>query len=280
MSTNLILLLLIGLIIAYQYFKPITKIDVDLPPTQNDIQTLQYINKEQFKEEKKQFNDDFPYPQISNAYHRLSKGDLTSSMHLQDLILPNNSQTFTHNRTTDTPENMSTKRLYVPDYYRKDTLSGNDIGSEELRAFITDEEESETSWSDINVSKHPKFYSSDSPMNELTNIGSFFDKNNNYHDKTSNNTNVLPSDNCFIDKSGEIYCENAINTLISPQLITDVRNCQTLNQIGSYSKLNYNDSSTDRLMNGGNFFNNVNSYLDTENNYSKPIEPQLGDCSL
>jgi hypothetical protein len=274
------LLLLIGLIVAYQYFKPISKIDPSIPPTQNDIQTLQYVNKEQFKEEKNKYNDDFPYPQISNAYHRLSKGELTSSMHLQDLILPNNSGPLTHRRTTDTPENMNTQRIYVPDYYRKDTLSANDIGSEEMRSFLTDSEESESSWSDTNVSKHPKFYTSDGPMNELTNIGSFFDKNNNYHDKSSNNTNVLPSDNCFIDKSGDIFCESATNTLIPPQLITDVKNCQTLNQIGSYSKINYTDSGKDRLMNGGSFFNSILPSVKDQDNYSKPIEPQLGDCSL
>ena len=77
MQIHFALLLLIGIIIAYQYFKPISTIDPSIPPTQNEIQTLQYINKEQFKEEKNKFNDDFPYPQISNAYHRLSKGDLT-----------------------------------------------------------------------------------------------------------------------------------------------------------------------------------------------------------
>ena len=280
MNNNLILLLLIGLIVAYQYMKPLAKIDVNSAPNQNEIQTLQYVNKEQFKEEKNKFNDDFPYPQISNTYHRLSKGDLTSSMHLQDLILPDNSQTFTHKRTTDTPDNMNTQRIYVPDYYRKDTLSGNDIGAEEMRPFVTDSEESESSWTDKNVSGHPKFYTSDGPMNELTNIGAFFDKNNNYHDTSSNNTNVLPSDNCFLDKSGDIFCESATNTLIPPQLISDVKNCQTLNQIGSYSKINYTDSGKDRLINGGLFFDSISPSMKDQPNYSKPIEPQLGDCSI
>ena len=53
---NKILLLLIGLLILYQYFKPKTQIDINSPPTQSDIQTLQYIDKEQFKEEKKNVN--------------------------------------------------------------------------------------------------------------------------------------------------------------------------------------------------------------------------------
>ena len=110
---NRIVLLLIGLLILYQYFKPKAQINIDVPPTQFDIQTLQYIDKEQFKQEKTQFNNDFPYPQISNAYQRLSKGDLTSSMHLQDLILPNNTQSFTHQR--DTPETMGKERIYYPD---------------------------------------------------------------------------------------------------------------------------------------------------------------------
>ena len=275
---NRIILLLIALLILYQYFKPKTQINVNAPPTQIDIQTLQYVDKEQFQEEKTQFNNDFPYPQISNAYQRLSKGDLTSSMHLQDLILPNNAQSFTHQR--DTPETMGKDRVYYPDYYRKDQLSGNDIGSEEMRPFLNDENESESSWTDTSVSQHPKFYSSDLPMNDFTNIGSFFDKNNQYHDKSSSNTNVLPSDNCFIDKKGEVFCENATNTLVSPQLISDLKNCQTLNQIGSYQKTSYNDSGKDRLMNGGQFFNNISPSHQQNETYSQPIQPQLGDCAI
>ena len=34
------------------------------------------------------------------------------------------------------------QRMYLPDYYRKDRLSGNTIGSEELRPFLTDEKKS------------------------------------------------------------------------------------------------------------------------------------------
>ena len=69
--------------------------------------------------------------------------------------------------------------MYLPDYYRKDRLSGNTIGSEELRPFLTDEKTSESSWTDKNVSEHPKFYNSDVTDN-LTDIGTFFDKNNKY----------------------------------------------------------------------------------------------------
>jgi len=273
-----ILLLLVVLIIAYQYFKPITQIDINLPPTQKEIQTMNYIDKDNFRNEKIKYNDDFPYPQISNAYKRLSSGDLSSSMNVQDLFLPNNPSSFTHKR--DTPENINTQRVYLPDYYRKDTLSGNEIGTEEFRPFLTDNEKSESSWTDTNVSRHPSFYSSDGPTNELTNVGSFFDKNNQYHDKTSTNTDVLPSDQCFINKKGEVYCDESPNTLVSPQLISDNKTCQTLNQIGSYREMNYLDSGKDRLINGGRFFNTIFPSSDVNETFSQPIQPQLGDCSI
>ena len=273
-----ILLLLVALIIAYQYFKPISQINTHTPPNQYDIQTLNYTDKNKFRNEKINYNNDFPYPQISNAYQRLSSGDLSSSMNLQDLFLPNNSSSFTHKR--DTPENISTERVYIPDYYRKDNLSGNDIGTEEFRPFLTDNEESESSWSDTNVSRHPSFYSSDGPMNELTDIGSFFDKNNQYHDKTSTDTNVLASDQCFVNKKGELYCDESPNTLVAPQLISDNNSCQTLNQIGSYREMTYRDSGKDRLINGGEFFNTIYPSSDTNETFSLPIQPQLGDCSI
>jgi len=53
-----------------------------------------------------------------------------------------------------------------------------------MRPFVNDDSESESAWTDKNVSEHPKFYTSD-VQSDLTNIGSFFDKNNQYHDKTS-----------------------------------------------------------------------------------------------
>ena len=47
--------------------------------------------------------------------------------------------------------------MYLPDFYRKDRLSGNTIGTEELRQFELNNDKSEQSWTDKNVSEHPKF---------------------------------------------------------------------------------------------------------------------------
>jgi len=275
---NKLFFLFVLLLIVYFYFRSNTKINVNTPPNQNEIQTLQYIDKEQFKEEKIKYNDDFPYPQISNAYQKLSNSDLPSLFNQPDSSLPANDSSFIMKR--DTPETMETKRLYIPDYYRKDNLPANDIGSEEFRSFVTDSEESESSWTDDNVSKHPRFYSSDGPMNKLTDIGSFFDKNNQYHDKTSNNTNVLTSDNCFINKEGDIYCDEKHNELVAPQLIYDNKSNDILNQIGSYREMKNIDSNTNRLINGGEFYDSIYPSLQSNETFSKPIQPQFGDCSI
>ena len=70
-----------------------------------------------------------------------------------DEILPNSEDVINIIRNKDTPDNMTKKRVYLPDYYRKDRLSSNDIGSEELRPFNMNNDESESSWTDDNVSE-------------------------------------------------------------------------------------------------------------------------------
>ena len=60
-------------------------------------------------------------------------------------------------------------------------MSGNDIGTEEMRPFLMDSDVSESSWTDENISEHPRFYNSDISGSGLTDIGSFFDKNNQFY---------------------------------------------------------------------------------------------------
>ena len=195
---------------------------------------------------------------------------------------------------------MNTKRVYVPDYYRKDRLSGDDINSKELRSFEDNDSESDSAWTDKNVSKYPKFYNSEI-TNELTNVGLFFDKNNQYNDKTSHNTDVLTSDNCFIDKFGKHFCEdNTRLQNIPPSLITDINKCEILNNIGSYKDKiyqsndisqfhveNINDRSygvwtyeNDKVINGGNYYNEITGSLNKNETQSIPLQPLLGECSL
>ena len=144
-------------------------------------------------------------------------------------------------------------------------------------AKIHDKDKSEDSWTDTNVSEHPKFYNADL-KDELTNIGAFFDKNNQYNDTTSSNTESLPSDSCYTDKSGNYYCQDKTRLqLIPPKLITDPDNCYALNDIDNYKE---NNNDTERVMNGGLFYNDVNASSKHNENWSDPIKNQIGSCSV
>ena len=125
---------LIGLLVIvflYYYLKP----GPDYEPTQQEIQDLTYVDKTKYEKE-------FPYPQISRSFQKLSKGKLPSPMVAKD-ILPSGSKDLKITRQLDTPDTIGTKRMYLPDYYRKDRLGSNPCGTEELRPFSTDDEESE-----------------------------------------------------------------------------------------------------------------------------------------
>lgn len=261
------------------------------PPSQNEIQTLDYVrNLDSLDSEYK----DFPYPQMSNGFKKLTNGVIRPLNNIKD-ILPNNSSELSVIRNKDDPN--STKNYYLPDFFRKDRLCANDIGSEELRPFMVDDK-AENSWTDGNVSNHPKFYTNDI-KSELTNIGAFFDKNNIYHDKTSHNTDVLVSDTCYKDKMGNLICDdNSRLQNIPPSLITDPQKCQIFNIIGNYKdkiksagtefNIEKNNGSSlgvwtyddDRTINGTKFYNNVYPSKKYNNPYSQELlESRCTECS-
>ena len=267
----------------------------DNEPSQNDIQSLNYIknkNKEVIQ------TKNLPYPQISHGFRKLTNGIVKPLDNLKDL-LPGGTGELNIIRNKE--DQNRRKRYYLPDYYRKDRLCGNDIGSEELRNFITDNDISEQSWTDLNVSDHPKFYTSEI-KNELTNIGSFFDKNNQYHDKSSSNTDVLVSDSCYTDKMGNLRCDdNSRLQLIPPSLIEDKQKCHILNNIGTYKDKQesldnqaiyglekdnghtqgYWMYSDDRTIHGANYFGNVYPSKKINETYSvADLEPKCDDCPL
>ena len=163
-------------------------------PSQSDIQSLVHLKKK---------GGDFVFPQISHGFQQLSNKIIKPFNNI-DKILPNNNDNMNIMRTTN--RDVS-ERFYVPEYYRKDTINSNDIGSEEYREFLLDENKNETSWSDTNISQHPKYYTSDF-RNNLTNPGTFFNNNNQYNDTTSSKTKALPSDDCYIAKNGLRFCKD------------------------------------------------------------------------
>lgn len=265
-----IILIIIILLCVYIFIKPEPK---KYEPPQEEIQEPTYINIQNSIET-------FPYPQISTGVKRLSKGELPFPLNNDSQFQPNGERDLKMIRNNNTQLNMSNNRIYLPDYYRKDRLSGNTSGTEELRPFELDNNKSEQSWTDKNVSEHPKFYNSDI-KDEINNIGSFFDKNNNYIDKTSVYSNNLTTDKCYKNKKGEHFCEdNTRLQIIPPSLIQNPTTCHAFNSVGVYKDGKLSDNTNDKVMNGGLFFNKVNASQIKNEEYSRPIKKQISDCSF
>jgi hypothetical protein len=290
---NKIILIGLLLILLYLYINRGNMIG-SYEPSQKEIQNLDYVRD---KEEIIQVDElgEFPTPQISRGFKKLSKEVMKPINNGKDFFPKEKNPAIIR----DVPSNMIKERVYFPDYFRKDRLSGNDIGTGEMRPFNTNDEP-DNSWTDSNVSDHPKFYTSDI-KDELTNVGAFFDKNNQYNDKTSSTTDVLPGDSCYIDKRGMKFCEdNTRLQNIPPSLITDVNKCYALNTVGMYKDkhkkpkeyVSFNQEkidnetlgvwsySDDRVMNGGNFFNEVFPSRQKNETVSPKIKGLVGSCGI
>ena len=260
---NLIIYSILLVLLLYLVSRP----DNDYNPSQEEIQSDSYVDKTKSIK-------DFPYPQISRTVKRLSHGKPIMPLTNEDELLPSGKNDLNLIRTS-AHDNVKT-RMYLPDYYRKDRLSSNPDLTEELRPFVMDKDKSESSWTDKNISEHPKFYNADI-KDELTNIGSFFNNDNYYTDKTSSTSESLPSDSCYKDKSGSTFCEdNTRLQLIPPKLISDPNSCQLLNTIGPYKDFSNINDSKDRVINGGDFYDNIKASLKNNESFSsfsnKPIE--------
>lgn len=242
-------------------------------PTQEDIQESTYVDKTKTI-------TSFPYPQISRGIKKLSEGKSPLPLNNDSKFQPNGERDLKFIRRTDTPSNMTKERMYLPEFYRKDRLSGDPSGTEELRKFELNNDKSEQSWTDENVSEHPKFYNAD-VKNELTNIGAFFDKNNQYNGKTSTKSESLTTDRCYKDKDGNKICEdNTRLQLIPPSLISDPQKCYALNSVGMYKDMELTEAKDDRVINGGMFFNGISASKKNNETYSRPISQQVGSCAF
>jgi hypothetical protein len=205
---NKLIFALLGVFFIFLLFRP----DKTYMPSQEEIQN-DYVDIT------KNIND-YPYPQISRTFKRLSHGKPVIPLNNEDKILPKGEDNLVLIRNDD---NVKT-RMYLPDYYRKDRLSGNTITKDEYRPFVVNEVKSENSWTDETFPEHPKYYNS-MVKDELTNIGSFFDSNNQYFDKSTPDSESLTSDRCYKDKNDNEFCEdNTRLQLIPPKLITDPNN--------------------------------------------------------
>ena len=102
------------------------------------------------------------------------------------------------------------------------------------------------------------FYNADI-KDELTNIGSFFDRNNQYNGKSSINSEPLTTDRCYKNKDGDHFVKDYTRLqLIPPSLIKDPQSCYALNSVGMYKDMDL-DEMIEMIMNGGIFFNGINA---------------------
>jgi hypothetical protein len=249
-------------------------------PSQRDIQDLSFATD---REESgiltgpvsKVFKS-VSYPQISHGFKQLTKGELPKP--LKDLVTRAPSS-FTRVRHLDRPDTMSPERRYLPDYYRKDTMDGDDQ-SQERRAFVNEEGESEQAWTDDNVAEHPKYYNSTLEHDELTNIGAFFDRNNQFNDTRSSHTRTLPSDNCYQTKQGDKFCMDTTRSqVVPPALITDPQDNYALNAVGMYKDSNRIPMNPKRVMNGGWFGDVLGTKRFTDGPAAALSQP-YGSCSV
>jgi hypothetical protein len=271
---------LVGLLIIYLVF---FHNQGNQEPTQTDIQSLESLRDEdgELVDVPLSEKDGVPYPQISHGFKKLGKGELPKPLSNLKELLPDGPAVLPIFRQVS--DSMTKKRMYLPDYYRKDTMPMDNIGSEEMRPFVTDEEKPDDAWTDENVSKHPKFYNANIENDELTNIGSFFDKNNQYNDTTSPGTFPLPSDNCYINKTGGKFCLDNTRLQISPpSLITDPKSNYALNTVGMYKDYDRISDNTQRVINGGKFYGTVRGANDigTNETFGTPIQDKIRSCQL
>jgi hypothetical protein len=147
-----------------------------------------------------------------------------------------------------------------------ETVSANPVGSTEY-SFVG--ENTGKAWSEVNVSQHPKNYTSN-VKDELTNVGNFFNEKVRFNDITSPNAiNNLP-DRCFLNQDEEVLC-NFNNRLhnIPPKLSENNQVTQSIGKDITNSVMSDNIMSiqnnphqvwkydNDKVMNGGELYGDV-----------------------
>lgn len=218
-------------------------------------------------------SESFPIPESTSPMERLSPG-ITSDVKAIGNAIIQNPDLFVVNRSV-----VYDKESHYPEYYLKDNMSGNTIGSTEL-AFVGEEEDEAIAWSDENVSQYPKYYKSEF-KGGLTNVGSFFDQNNQYVDLTGPRSEANIGDVCYKSKEGVQIClENDKLQNIPPSLISDVNSCAFLNNIGLLQYSNSINETSEKVMNGGFLYSNVQGSQGVKNTPSEILQPQVLTCVL
>ena len=218
----------------------------------------------------------FPIPQSTTTSKSLSTN------YPEDLSIITNGATIPNKDTVNIVRsaNKPLQESHFPEYYRKDNLSGNTIDTSEYKFAEVDNLKSSHAWSDENVSQYPNYYTSQL-KDEITNVGAFFDVNNNFVDTTKPRSTANVGDICFVSKEGEKVClDNKNQHNVPPSLISDKSNCGFLNSIGLLEFSNLVNESKERVNNGGFLYGNVKGSKKYNETYSKPIQQQVLSCQI
>ena len=163
---------------------------------------------------------EFPVPAISNVSKQLT--DIKNVV-LKAVGIEQKPLRIIRNRNVTKTVNIPKPPTTV------ETVSPNPIKSTEY-SFVG--ENTGKAWSEVNVSQHPTYYTSN-VKDELTNAGLFFNEKKQFNDITSPQAvNNLP-DRCFLNKDNEVLC-NFNNRLqnIPPRLIENPQDNKVINSIG------------------------------------------------
>jgi hypothetical protein len=193
--------------------------------------------------------NNFPYPQSTSESINLSKHDVQ----------------IIH------PKMMVSEPIeYKKGYLKHDILSPNPQGSTEYQHVAS---EPGKSWTEENVSQHPEHYRKDF-TDEITDTGSFFNKQNNLVDNTSPKSKTYLPDRCFVNTNNEILCDfnNKLQNIPPKTFESNNTLIQSIGQENNYNPksvssndiLNVNNNNyqtwnfkNENIMNGGDFFNGI-----------------------
>jgi hypothetical protein len=123
-------------------------------------------------------------------------------------------------------------------------------------------------WTDENISKNTKYYTSDI-KDEKTDVGQFFNKNKEFVDITSHKSKDVIPEKCFLE-NGVLNCQfnNKLQN-IPPRLIENPEVNPVLLSIGDDKNINTNKISANTYSFNGNTYN-VWDYEDDKNDISEP----------
>ena len=217
----------------------------------------------------------FPIPLISSVSTPLSESTNDDTTLINDSLIANPSI------VNVIRSGVNNKESHYPKYYRKDLISGNTVGTTELK-FADTTNKPCLAWSDDNVSQYPKYYKSDFDGG-LTNVGSFFDQSNRYVDITGPRTDANVGDVCYTDKDGEKVClENDKLMNVAPQVVDNKRSCGFLNDYNMLQYTNYlkYGGGNNKVINGSPFYDGVTGNNRFSSKYEEPLKEQVLSCSF